>query len=70
MPCGSFRTIRSDFRVPLPPDPLQGATFYRIIDRFIDQGGTNTDSIYGGPFKDDPGGLLLKHNRKVWHRYM
>ena len=30
-------------------------SFYRIIDRFIDQGGTDTDSVFGGTFKDDPG---------------
>ncbi len=69
---------------------LKGATFYRIIDRFIDQaratcfqwwcfelertfplghqvqtGVHGASSIYGGQFKDDPGGLLLKHDRPV-----
>mmetsp|Transcript_23324 Transcript_23324/g.59675 ORF Transcript_23324/g.59675 Transcript_23324/m.59675 type:complete len:383 (-) Transcript_23324:379-1527(-) len=43
---------------------LEGATFYRIIDKFINQAGINTDSVYGGTFKDDPGGLALKHDRK------
>ncbi|KAG1675253.1 hypothetical protein FOA52_016284 [Chlamydomonas sp. UWO 241] len=43
---------------------LKGAAFYRIVDRFIVQSGTPTDSTYGGAFKDDPGGLALKHNRK------
>ena len=43
---------------------MQGAYFYRIIDQFIDQTGAGTESIYGGVFKDDPGGLALKHNRK------
>lgn len=42
---------------------MQGASFYRIIDKFIDQTGTGTDSIYGGTFKDDVGGLALKHDR-------
>jgi peptidyl-prolyl isomerase D len=38
--------------------------FYRIIDQFIDQTGTGTESIYGGQFKDDKGGLeRLKHDR-------
>ena len=37
--------------------------FYRIIDKFIDQTGTGTESVYGGKFKDDPGGLKLKHDR-------
>ncbi|GIL50027.1 hypothetical protein Vafri_6343 [Volvox africanus] len=46
------------------PYHLKGSTFYRIIDRFIDQTGANTESIYGGAFKDDPGGLALKHDRK------
>jgi peptidyl-prolyl isomerase D len=42
---------------------FKGASFYRIINNFIDQVGAGTDSIYGGHFKDDPGGLALKHNR-------
>ena len=44
---------------------VQGSAFYRIVDRFICQSGQNTDSIYGGQFKDDPGGLKLKHDRRV-----
>lgn len=43
----------------------QGRSFYRIVDRFIDQSGANTESIYGGAFKDDPGGLAMKHDRRV-----
>lgn len=43
----------------------KGKPFYRIVDDFIDQAGANTDSIYGGAFKDDPGGLALKHDRRV-----
>ena len=35
---------------------LLQTSFYRIIDRFIDQGGADTDSVFGGTFKDDPGG--------------
>lgn len=42
---------------------VQGKFFYRIIDRFIDQTGAEVESIFGGPFKDDPGGLQLKHDR-------
>jgi len=41
-----------------------GAQFYRILDQFIDQAGANTDSVFGGAFKDDPRGLELRHNRK------
>lgn len=41
-----------------------GAQFYRILDQFIDQAGANVDSVFGGAFKDDEGGLALKHNRK------
>ena len=41
-----------------------GAKFYRILDQFIDQAGAGTDSVFGGSFKDDPGGLELKHNRR------
>ena len=41
-----------------------GANFYRILDRFIDQTGVHAaDSVYGGAFNDDPGGLKLKHDR-------
>lgn len=43
---------------------LQGAYFYRIIYGFIDQGGVDVDSVFGGEFKDDDGGLKLKHDRK------
>lgn len=42
---------------------VQGKYFYRIIDRFIDQTGADVESIFGGPFKDDPGGLKLVHDR-------
>ena len=42
---------------------MQGQAFYRIIDQFIDQSGAWTESIYGGHFKDDPGGLALRHDR-------
>ena len=36
---------------------FNGTSFYRIIDRFIDQGGVNVDSPLpgGGKFPDDPG---------------
>ncbi|KAG1677656.1 hypothetical protein FOA52_010439 [Chlamydomonas sp. UWO 241] len=42
---------------------LRAARFYRIVDRFIAQAGIDTDSVYGGAFKDDIDGLLLTHNR-------
>ena len=38
--------------------------FYNIVDRFVLQFGSNTESIYGGQFNDEPGGLALKHDRK------
>ena len=41
----------------------EGATFYRILDHFIDQTGVNVPSVAGGAFDDDEGGLALKHNR-------
>lgn len=36
---------------------FNGTSFYRIIDRFIDQGGADVDSPLpgGGKFPDDPG---------------
>ncbi len=43
---------------------MQGAYFYRIIDRFIDQSGVDTESVFGGQFKDDAGGTALVHDRK------
>lgn len=43
---------------------IKGAYFYRIIDQFIDQTGVETESVFGGQFKDDPGGLALKHEHK------
>jgi hypothetical protein len=48
---------------------FKGKAFYRILDRFIDQTGAGTDSVYGGMFKDDPGGLKLTHDRKVSSRW-
>ena len=32
--------------------------------RFIDQTGIDVESVFGGEFKDDSGGLKLKHDRK------
>jgi peptidyl-prolyl isomerase D len=48
---------------------FKGRPFYRIIHGFIDQAGAETDSVFGGQFKDDPGGLRLKHDRKVTLRF-
>lgn len=47
------------------PYHLKGKAVYRIIHGFIDQAGAETDSVFGGQFKDDSGGLKLKHDRKV-----
>jgi len=46
------------------PLHFRGAKFYRIIHNFIDQAGINVPSVYGGEFKDDSGGLKLKHKYK------
>ncbi|GIL61498.1 hypothetical protein Vafri_15930 [Volvox africanus] len=43
------------------PYHFKGAYFYRIIDRFIDQTGAETDSPLGGYFLDDAGGLKINH---------
>ncbi len=32
--------------------------------RFIDQTGADVESVYGGQFQDDRGGLALKHDRR------
>jgi len=46
------------------PYHFKGAAFYRIIHQFIDQSGINVPSVYGGKFKDDSGGLKLRHDKK------
>jgi peptidyl-prolyl isomerase D len=48
------------------PRHFRGAPFYRIIDRFIDQAGVEVESALpgGGQFRDDAGGLALRHVRK------
>eukprot|EP00271_Cylindrocystis_brebissonii_P001233 TRINITY_DN1155_c0_g1_i3.p1 TRINITY_DN1155_c0_g1~~TRINITY_DN1155_c0_g1_i3.p1 ORF type:complete len:259 (+),score=42.41 TRINITY_DN1155_c0_g1_i3:428-1204(+) len=46
------------------PLHFKGLEFYRVIDQFICQTGAPTESVFGGRFLDDPGGLLLKHNKK------
>ncbi|KAL6784113.1 CYN52A [Auxenochlorella protothecoides x Auxenochlorella symbiontica] len=43
---------------------LKGGTFYRIVKGWINQGGANVESAFGGTFADDPGGLALKHDHK------
>lgn len=46
------------------PYHFKGAFFYRIIHQFIDQAGVDVESVFGGHFKDDAGGLKLKHEHK------
>ncbi|GAB4821361.1 hypothetical protein N2152v2_008407 [Parachlorella kessleri] len=46
------------------PYHFKGANFYRIIHNFIDQAGIYVDSVFGGQFNDDPGGLKLRHTKK------
>ena len=47
------------------PMHFRDVPFYRIIHNFIDQTGIDdiSGSVYGGMFKDDAGGLKLKHDR-------
>ncbi|KAI8467349.1 MAG: cyclophilin-like domain-containing protein [Monoraphidium minutum] len=45
------------------PYHFKGRPFYRVIDGFIDQTGVEVDSVFGGEFKDDAGGLRLRHDR-------
>jgi cyclophilin family peptidyl-prolyl cis-trans isomerase len=42
---------------------FRGHAFYRIIADFIDQAGSQTESVYGGHFPDDAGGLALLHDK-------
>jgi peptidyl-prolyl isomerase D len=68
----NFRALCTGEKGTVPPGHegagglyhFKGKHFYRIIDQFIDQAGAGTDSVFGGRFKDDPGGLKLKHDRK------
>jgi peptidyl-prolyl isomerase D len=55
---------REDVEGAKTPYHFKGASFYRIIHEFIDQSGVNVESVYGGQFKDDKGGLQLKHTHK------
>eukprot|EP00892_Ulva_mutabilis_P000604 jgi/Ulvmu1/10544/UM064_0082.1 len=45
------------------PYHFKGSYFYRIIHKFIDQSGVEIESVFGGQFDDDAGGLALKHDR-------
>jgi cyclophilin family peptidyl-prolyl cis-trans isomerase len=45
------------------PYAFKGNRFYRVVHDFMIQTGTPTESVYGGHFPDDPGGLALPHNR-------
>jgi Cyclophilin type peptidyl-prolyl cis-trans isomerase/CLD len=42
---------------------FKGYHFYRVIDQFICQTGAEVESVYGGMFQDDEGGIRLKHDR-------
>lgn len=58
-------------RVPNEPfregfgEPLffKNKEFYRVLDQFICQTGAGTESVFGGEFQDDEGGLILKHDK-------
>ncbi|GFH29099.1 hypothetical protein HaLaN_27703, partial [Haematococcus lacustris] len=41
--------MRAYWRAKWGERPKQGTVFYRIVDRFIIQGGGSTDSVFGGP---------------------
>merc|ERR1712072_692591 len=50
---------------------MGGAKFHRIIPGFMCQGGDfelgdgrGGESVYGGKFNDEPGGLALKHTKR------
>lgn len=63
----NLRVIASGEKQGLSPSgkpyTFKNATFYRIVVNFIDQTGPGVESIYGGTFLDDIGGLQLQHNR-------
>ena len=44
------------------PYTFRNSSFYRIVPGFIDQTGSHTESVYGGHFPDEPGGLALRHD--------
>ena len=46
------------------PYAFKGGRFYRVVHNFVLQtGSAGTESVYGGHFWDDPGGLEVPHNR-------
>lgn len=54
------------------PLHFQGAKFHRIIPGFMAQGGDfelgdgrGGESVYGGKFNDEQGGLMLKHSKRA-----
>ena len=67
----NFRALCTGERGVVPPGregqghnyAFKGNRFYRIVHDFMIQTGTPTESVYGGHFPDDPGGLALPHNR-------
>ncbi len=64
MSCVAFIGFRALLSLVKTACSRQGAYFYRIIDRFIDQSGVDTESVFGGQIKDDAGGTALVHDRK------
>ena len=62
---GAARARARPARRPSQTASRQGRPFYRIIEGFIDQAGADVGSALpgGGQFRDDPGGLRLRHDR-------
>jgi hypothetical protein len=52
--CCAWALFESDYRLPCCGVAAVNA-------------GAETESVFGGQFKDDPEGLKLKHDRKVHH---
>merc|ERR1712054_154456 len=73
--CENFRSLCTGERgtglTTKRPLHYQGAKFHRIIPGFMCQGGDfelgdgrGGESVYGGKFNDEPGGLALKHTKR------
>lgn len=67
----NFRALCTGERGVVPPGrqgvghpyAFKGNRFHRVVHDFAIQTGTPTESVYGGHFPDDPGGLALRHDK-------
>ena len=52
-------------RAGLPaPYHFDGVHLQQLVQGRYLEGGSRSDTVFSGPFMDDPGGLLLSHDRR------